>query len=105
MARDVGKLAVAPRAPRFPARPCGYHVLGGDATFGARDCVCDHGARSPRAEGAYARAAIGVILDGAFHARSSQGSVVVGPGALLLGNPDAGYEYRHLDDGGDRSIV
>lgn len=102
MARDVGKLA---GVPRLPASPCGDHRLGGDATFTAVDCVCGLGMHSPRSQGAYARPRIGVMLDGTFHARSQQGSVVVGPGALLLGRAGAGYEYRHLDDGGDRSVV
>ena len=101
MAPDVGKLA----APRFPARPCGYHALAGDASFAVYDCVCGHGVRSPRIEGAYDRPRICVLLDGTFHVRSSAGSVVAGPGALLLGHAGAGYEYRHLDDGGDRSVV
>ena len=108
MARDVGKLAAIsrPRAhsPQLPARPCGYHALGGDATFAANDCVCESGIRSPRSEGAYGRAKIAVMLDGAFHIRSRHGGVVVGPGALALGNAGAEYEYRHLDDGGDRSV-
>ena len=105
----MGKLAAiavpAARGLRFPERPCGYHAIGGGAGFSAFDCVCGHGARSPNSEGSYPSAQIGAILGGAFHARSRQGGVVVGPGALLLGNPGAGYEYRHLDDGGDRSVV
>lgn len=107
MVRDVGKLAAIARpiAPRFPRRPCGYHALGAGAGFAAYDCVCEHGVRSPTTEGSYACTKIGVMLDGAFHARSQQGSVVVGPGALLIGNRGAGYEYRHVDNGGDRSIV
>ncbi|WP_338273483.1 helix-turn-helix transcriptional regulator [Corallococcus caeni] len=31
--------------------------------------------------------------------------MLVGPGAFLLGNAAAEYEYRHVDDGGDRSLV
>ena len=103
----MGKLAAIalPGPPGFPRRSCGYHALGGGAGFAAYDCVCEHGVRSPPAEGSYHATKIGVMLDGAFHARSQQGSVVVGPGALLIGNRGAGYEYRHVDDGGDRSIV
>ena len=103
----MGKLAAIalPVAPRFPRRACGYHPLGTGAGFAAHDCVCDHGVRSPPAEGVYTATKIGVMLDGAFHARSQQGSAVVGPGALLIGNRGTGYEYRHVNDGGDRSIV
>jgi AraC-like DNA-binding protein len=88
----------------LPVRPCGYHAVDRDATFEAHDCVCGHDARTPTIAGAYARAKIGVMLVGGFHARSREGSVVVGPGTLLLGNAGAEYEYRHLDDGGDRSL-
>jgi AraC-like DNA-binding protein len=93
-----------PRALRFPDRPCGYHAVAGDAEFTAFDCVCRHGVRSPRAEGSHRRAKICVMLDGAFHMRTRQGSLVVGAGALVLGTAGAGYEYRHLEDGGDRSV-
>jgi AraC-like DNA-binding protein len=70
-----------------------------------RDYVCPHTAASPVIEGAYARTQIGVMLAGAFHARSSQGQVLLGPGALMLKNAGCGYEYRHVDDGGDRALV
>lgn len=99
--RSVKQLALA----AIPARPSGVHDLAGDATFAARDYVCRHGARSPAFEGVYARARIAVILGGAFHARTSEGRALVGPGALLLGNAAGAYEYRHVDDGGDRSLA
>src|SRR5688500_18775498 len=101
MPGHVGNLA----APGMPSRPCGYHALGQDASFRAHDCVCALGVRSPTSAGEYARASIGVILAGSFHARGSRGDALVGPGAMLLGNAGAGYEYRHVDDGGDRSMV
>ncbi|MFP2959200.1 helix-turn-helix domain-containing protein [Myxococcus sp. 1LA] len=45
------------------------------------------------------------MLSGTFHVRGPEGTAVVGPGALLLGNPAAPYEFRHVDEGGDRSLV
>jgi AraC family transcriptional regulator len=99
--QNVGKLALAP----LPVRPCGVHELGGDATFTARDTVCNYGVRSPVSAGAYPRARIGVILGGAFAARTHAGRALVGTGALLLVNAAEEYEYRHVDDGGDRSLV
>ncbi|MEO7732845.1 MAG: AraC family transcriptional regulator [Kofleriaceae bacterium] len=96
---------LATSSSRFPARPTGYHLLCGEATFRAHDCICHHGADSPRSEGTYPCARIGVMLGGVFHTRSRQGAAVVGAGAMVLGNPGAAYEYRHFDDGGDRSIV
>lgn len=86
-------------------RPCGLHVLGQDETFCAWDCVCQLGACSPVSEGEHSRVHISVLLAGTFHARSAQGEVLVGPGALLLGNAAGAYEYRHVDEGGDRSVV
>ena len=100
----MARSSTAARSSRLPARAWGYHPLDCQAAFGAHDCVCLHGARSV-AEGCYTRARIAVMLGGAFHARSSQGAAVVGAGALVLGNAGAGYEFRHLDDGGDRSLV
>ncbi|MCP3136970.1 helix-turn-helix transcriptional regulator [Pyxidicoccus xibeiensis] len=103
MARNFGNVAAS--RPGLPDRPSGYYVLAEDASFGAGDCVCCADARSPLSEGEHPRAHISVMLAGAFHARSRQGARVVGPGALLLGNASAPYEYRHVDAGGDRSIV
>jgi AraC-like DNA-binding protein len=81
------------------------YLLGHDAGFRARDCVCGHGARSPALEGEFGRAQISVVLAGAFHIRSAAGAGLVGPGGLMLGNPATGYECRHPVDGGDRSLV
>ena len=102
MPGDVGNLAVLAGAPR---RPSGYHPLGQHASFRARDCVCALGVRSPTSAGEHSRASVGVILAGSFHARGSRGDALVGPGAMLLGNAGAGYEHRHVDEGGDRSTV
>lgn len=81
------------------------HLLAEAETFGAWDCVCHEDARSPVFDGEHSRVHISVILTGAFHARSGQGEVLAGPGALLLGNAAGAYAYRHVDDGGDRSVV
>jgi AraC family transcriptional regulator len=102
MARDLGNVATT---SRFAVRPPGMHLLGHDAGFRARDCVCGHGVRSPVLEGQFVRAQIAVLLVGTFHVRSSTGAAVVGPGGLVLGNPATAYEVRHPVDGGDRSLV
>jgi AraC family transcriptional regulator len=81
------------------------HALLHTEAFDVWDCVCHRGVRSPVSEGEHSRAHVSVILGGAFHARSSRGAVLAGPGALLLGNAGDGYAYRHVDDGGDRSVV
>lgn len=101
----MGQHATSTGGSRLPDRPWGYHPVDLGPLLTARDCVCLHGAHSPLACGSYPRARIAVMLGGVFHARSSQGAAVVGAGALLLGNAGAPYEFRHLDDGGDRSLV
>ncbi len=99
MTRNFGNVAVLPeRAP-------GYHVLGEGEAFDVSDCVCRAGCHSPVVEGAHARVCVSVVLSGAFHARGPEGDAVVGPGSLLLGNRAAPYEFRHVVDGGDRSLV
>jgi AraC-like DNA-binding protein len=89
----------------LPAKAAGYHPLGAGLGFAARDCVCHAGVHDPTYEGNYSRACIGVVVSGAFHYRCPGGEALLGPGAMLLGNSGAGFEYRHFDDSGDRSIV
>ncbi|WP_426731344.1 helix-turn-helix domain-containing protein [Myxococcus faecalis] len=89
----------------LPERAPGYHVLGEGEAFDVSDCVCRAGCHSPVVEGAHARVCVSVVLSGAFHARGPEGDAVVGPGSLLLGNRAAPYEFRHVVDGGDRSLV
>jgi AraC-like DNA-binding protein len=89
----------------LPAKADGYHLLGAGRGFVARDCVCHAGVHDPTYRGSYARACIGVIVSGAFHYRGSGGEALLAPGSMLLGSSGAGFEYRHFDDAGDRSIV
>ncbi|WP_224362041.1 AraC family transcriptional regulator [Hyalangium versicolor] len=103
MARNFGNLAAG--APALPIRSSGRHLLGHDGTFCARDVVCHAGAHSPRFEGEYSHSCISVLLAGTFHTRTGLGEVLAGPGTLLLANASTAYENRHVDDGGDRSIV
>jgi AraC family transcriptional regulator len=89
----------------LPAKADGYHPLGAGRGFAARDCVCHAGVRDPTYQGSYSRACIAVVVSGAFHYRSSGGEALLGPGSMLLGSSGAGFEYRHFDDSGDRSIL
>jgi AraC-like DNA-binding protein len=102
VAPDLGNLAVG---DALPARRCGLHELARDRAFRVEDCVCDLGAAAPPTERTYERAAIGVMLGGTFVTRASQGEAVVGPGALLLKSAGTSQQYKHVDDGGDRSVV
>jgi AraC-like DNA-binding protein len=106
VARYLANLAVTTAgATALPRRAPGYHPLVAEPGFRAVDCVCGHTRRSPTVEGAHTAARVVVMLGGAFHIRSSTGDALVGAGAMVLGNPGNAYELRHVDDGGDRSIV
>jgi AraC family transcriptional regulator len=106
VARYLANVAVtAAAATALPRRPPGFHPLVAEPGFSAVDCVCGHTRRSPTVEGAHAAVRVVVMLGGAFHIRSSTGDALVGAGAMVLGNPGNAYELRHVDDGGDRSIV
>jgi|GEM_PF-932592 len=99
MTRNLGTVA------GLPERAPGYHVLGEGDAFDVSDCVCRAGACSPVFGGEHARVCVSVVLSGVFHVRGPEGDALVGPGALVLGNREAPYEFRHVDDGGDRSLV
>jgi AraC family transcriptional regulator len=71
----------------------------------AYDCVCAQGREVRGVERYYPTVEIAVVTDGAFAARSRDGTALVAPGALLLKNAGVAHEYRHVDDGGDRCVV
>lgn len=100
---NLGKLAV--ELPVLPVRPPGLHEVGRGAMFRAEDCVCCMPARSPISERAHSRTAIAVMLAGTLHVRGSSGAMLLGPGALLLKAARSTHEYRHVDDGGDRTLT
>jgi AraC family transcriptional regulator len=97
MERNLGNVA--------PPRSFGVHALLDEPGLAVRDVVCGHGRRSPIFGGDYPRTRITLLLSGAFHVRSSAGDVLAAPATLLLGNAAQSYEYRHVDDGGDRSLL
>src|SRR5215813_14816890 len=106
MAYGLGNVAASAMPRRaLPARPYGMHTLVDDDELRVSDCVCGHGRRSPTSAGEFWRARVAVMLAGAFHVRGSGGDALVGANAMLVGNAAAAYEFRHVDDGGDRSLV
>lgn len=94
----------APRPP-LPSLPAGRHWLASCDGVTARDVVCRHGAASPAQCGQTAHARVGLLLAGVFQARGTLGDAVLAPQALLTSNAGERYEFRHVDDGGDRSLV
>jgi AraC family transcriptional regulator len=87
--------------PRIP----GYHPLfEGDGCV-VQDCVCHCGRDSPAFENVFGRHRVAVIIGGSFHYQSDFGPTMLGPGSILLGRAGGAYCYRHVDDGGDRSVA
>jgi AraC family transcriptional regulator len=93
------------RAFPLPPRPPGYHPLLKRAGFAVQDCVCHLGRTSPSAENVFKAHRVAVLLCGTFHYQSDFGPALLGTGSLLLGRSGCGYCYRHVDDGGDRTIT
>lgn len=98
-------LPTLPALPPLPPLPAGRHWLASCDGVTARDVVCRHGAASPAQCGQTAHARVGLLLAGVFQARGTLGDAVLAPQALLTSNAGDRYEFRHVDDGGDRSLV
>jgi AraC family transcriptional regulator len=88
-----------------PPRVPGYHPLFEGDGFVVQDCVCHCGRDSPAFENVFGRHRVAVIIGGTFHYQSDFGPTMLGPGSMLLGSAGGGYCYRHVDDGGDRSVA
>src|SRR5215471_7314184 len=91
--------------PPGPARGPGYHSLLRGEGFAVQDCVCHLGRESPASESRFRANRVAVMLGGAFHYESEFGPVLLGPGSMLLGLAGNGYRFRHIDEGGDRSVT
>jgi AraC-like DNA-binding protein len=70
-----------------------------------QDCVCHCVRDSPTFENRFSTHRVALMVGGAFHYQSDYGAALLAPGSLLLGRAGGGYCYRHVDDGGDRSVV
>jgi AraC family transcriptional regulator len=67
--------------------------------------VCHAGPRDRPFEEVHAGFAIAAVVEGTFAYRTETGHAELHPGALLLGNPGAGFECRHDHAIGDRCIA
>ena len=98
-------MAATARALPGPFRHPGYHSLLHRDGFAVRDCVCRCKRESPAFENVFPAHRAAVMIGGSFHYQSDFGAALLAPGALLLGKAGGGYCYRHVDDGGDRSVI
>jgi AraC-like DNA-binding protein len=73
----------------------GWHVA---------DVICTARAGDPPFEEAHQDFCVAVVTSGTFRYRAPQGTAMLAPGALLLGNSGTCYECGHEHGGGDRCI-
>ena len=73
--------------------------------FTVQDCVCRLVRESPASQNVFRRHRVAVMIGGAFHYESDFGATLLAPGSMLLGRAGGGYCFRHVDDGGDRSVT
>lgn len=90
--------------PGPPRRP-GYHLLFKGEGFAVQDCVCHCVRDSPASQNVFATHRVALLTGGSFHYESDYGVTLLGPGSMLLGRAGGGYCFRHVDDGGDRSVT
>jgi len=73
----------------------GWHVA---------DVVCTAGAGDSPFEEEHRTFCVATVTSGTFRYRTSQGTAMLAPGAILLGNPGACYECGHEHGAGDRCL-
>ncbi|MFA6268112.1 MAG: AraC family transcriptional regulator [Pseudolabrys sp.] len=69
------------------------------------DVACDSGPRDKPFEEQHGGVSIAAVTQGSFQYRTRQGSAVLVPGSLLLGNPGACYQCGHEHAVGDRCLA
>jgi AraC family transcriptional regulator len=69
------------------------------------DVICDSGPRDRPFEEQHDGLSIAAVTRGSFQYRTREGSAVLVPGALLLGNPGACYQCGHEHAVGDRCLA
>jgi AraC-like DNA-binding protein len=69
------------------------------------DVICGSGPRDKPFEEQHDSVSIAAVMRGSFQYRTRQGSAVLAPGALLLGNAGACYQCGHEHGVGDRCLA
>lgn len=69
------------------------------------DAICTAGPRDTPFEERHDAICIAAVTKGTFQYRSAQGTALLGPGALLLGNAGDGFTCNHDHGTGDRCLA
>lgn len=81
------------------------HTLASGPDWRVSDIVCTAGPDDRAFEEAHPQHCIAIVCSGSFRYRSTQGSAVLAPGSLLLGNRRACFECGHEHAAGDRCLA
>ncbi|MGX1787373.1 helix-turn-helix domain-containing protein [Bosea sp. NPDC055332] len=81
------------------------HLLASGPGWRVSDIVCTAGPDDRAFEEEHPQHCIAVVRSGSFRYRSTQGSAVLAPGSLLLGNGGACFECGHEHAAGDRCLA
>lgn len=81
------------------------HLLASGSGWRVTDIVCTAGPDDRAFEEAHPQHCIAIVRSGSFRYRSAQGSAVLAPGSLLLGNRGACFECGHEHAAGDRCLA
>jgi AraC-like DNA-binding protein len=85
--------------------PLSAKLLASGTGWRVSDVVCTSGPRDPCYEEQHSAYSIALVTDGNFQYRTAQGSALMTPGSLLLGNEGACFECGHQHTRGDRCLA
>lgn len=80
------------------------HIVASGQGWRVADVTCTAGRHAAPFEEEHAAFCIALVRSGTFGYRAGQGSAVLAPGAILLGNAGGCYTCGHEHDGGDRCL-
>jgi len=80
-------------------------LLASGTGWRVSDMVCTSGPRDPCYVEQHSAYSIALVTDGNFQYRTVQGSALMAPGSLLLGNEGACFECGHQHGRGDRCLA
>ncbi|MGH6816284.1 MAG: helix-turn-helix transcriptional regulator [Hyphomicrobiaceae bacterium] len=81
------------------------HLLASGPGWSVRDVICTAGPQDRPFEERHETASIAIVTQGTFQYRSSLGTAVLAPGALLLGNAGTCFQCGHEHGRGDRCLA
>jgi len=85
--------------------PLAAKLLASGTGWRVSDVVCTSGPRDPSYVEQHSAYSIALITDGNFQYRTTQGSALMTPGSLLLGNEGSCFECGHQHGHGDRCLA